>query len=64
MNTLRDTNPTRSMSGVQARSSSLRPRYPSDFRPLLIVYRVSALNTIKVLDGYGHRVCVDESTYS
>lgn len=38
-----DTNLIRTKSGAQARSSLLYPKYPSDFRPLLIVYRVSAL---------------------
>ena len=46
-----DTNLTRTMSGVQVRSCPLRPKYPSDSRPLLIVYRVSALNTMKAQDG-------------
>ena len=59
-----DTNLTRTMSGVQARSCPLRPKYPSGFRPLLIVERVSALNTMKVQDGSGQSFCVDVSTYS
>ena len=64
MRTPRDTNPTRNMSGVQVRSSSLRPKYPSDSRPLLIVCRISALDTIKVQDGSKQGICVDGSTYS
>ena len=59
-----DTNLIRTMSGVQACSYSLHPKYPSGFRPLLIVYRVSALNTMKVQGGSGQMICVDESTYS
>lgn len=59
-----DTNPTRTMSGVQARPCLLRPKYPSDSRPLWIVYQISALDRIKVQDDLGQRFCVDERTYS
>ena len=61
---LQDTNLIRTMSGAQARSYPLRPKYPSGFRSLLIVYRVSALNPMKVQDVSGQKTCVVESTYS
>ena len=64
MRTPRDTNLTRTMFGVQARSCSLRPKCPSDPRPLLIIYRISALITTKVQDGPYQGICVDGSTYS
>ena len=48
------------MSGVQARSNLSHPKYLSDFRPLLMIFRVSALED----DRNGReRNCV-ESTYS
>ncbi len=48
------------MSGVQAGSSPSHPKYPSGFRPLLVVYQVSALEDDRSLR---RRIFV-ESTYS
>lgn len=64
MSYTQDTTPTHTMSGVQARSCSLCPKCPSDFRPLLIIYRVSALHTMKVQVDASRRVCVGVSTYN